>query len=98
MVPPHPRRPTRSSVRTARASDPDARAAFESLYVRNFRVFLAGLLMTGTGAWAQRIAQDWLVLTMTDSPAAVGVTTACQFLPTLLLGLHGGLLADRFSK
>jgi MFS family permease len=80
------------------SAGPPRLRAFESLHVRNFRVFLGGLLMTGTGAWAQRIAQDWLVLTMTDSPAAVGVTTACQFLPTLLLGLHGGLLADRFPK
>ncbi len=70
----------------------------ESLGVRNFRVFLCGLLMAGTGVRAQRMAQDWLVLTMTGSPAAVGVTTACQFLPILFLGLHGGLLADRFPK
>ena len=38
------------------------------------------------------------MLTLTDSPTAVGITTACQFLPTLALGLHGGLLADRFPK
>jgi MFS family permease len=68
------------------------------LEVRNFRVFLGGLLLAGTGVRAQRIAQDWLVLTMTGSPAAVGITTACQFLPILFLGLHGGLLADRFPK
>ena len=72
--------------------------ALESLEVRNFRIFLGGLLLAGTGVRAQRIAQDWLVLTMTGSPVAVGVTTACQFLPTLFLGLHGGLLADRFPK
>lgn len=71
---------------------------FESLGVRNFRVFLCGLLMAGTGVRAQRMAQDWLVLTMTGSPAAVGITTACQFLPILFLGLHGGVLADRFPK
>jgi MFS family permease len=70
----------------------------ESLEVRNFRIFLGGLVLAGTGVRAQRIAQDWLVLTMTGSPAAVGVTTACQFLPILFLGLYGGLLADRFPK
>ena len=70
----------------------------ESLDVRNFRIFLGGLLLAGTGVAAQRLAQDWLVLTMTGSPAAVGITTACQFLPILFLGLHGGLLADRFPK
>jgi MFS family permease len=70
----------------------------ESLQVRNFRVFLCGLLLAGTGVRAQRMAQDWLVLTMTGSPAAVGITTACQFLPILFLGLHGGVLADRFPR
>ena len=71
---------------------------FASLGNRNFRLFLAGLFVSGTGAWVQRIAQDWLVLTLTDSPAAVGLTTAFQFLPTLLFGLHAGVLADRFNK
>lgn len=46
----------------------------------------------------QRIAQDWLVLSLTGSPAAVGVTTALQFLPTLMFGMVGGLLADRYPK
>ena len=85
-------------VRAAQPSDPGRRRTFESLHVRNFRVFLSGLVLAGAGSWVHRIAQDWLVLTMTGSPAAVGVTTACQFLPTLVLGLHGGLLADRFPK
>ncbi|MGO4341465.1 MFS transporter [Pedococcus sp. 2YAF34] len=71
---------------------------FPSLENRSFRLLLSGLLVSGTGGWIQRIAQDWLVLTMTDSPTAVGVVTAFQFVPTLLLGLHGGLLADRFPK
>src|SRR5436189_5995070 len=71
---------------------------FASLRDRNFRLFLAGLFVSGTGVWMQRIAQDWLVLTLTDSPTAVGVTTAFQFLPTLLLGLHAGVLADRLPK
>ena len=73
-------------------------ATFASLRDRNFRLFLAGLFVSGTGVWMQRIAQDWLVLTLTDSPTAVGLTTAFQFLPTLLLGLHAGVLADRLPK
>jgi MFS family permease len=71
---------------------------FGSLANRNFRLFLTGLLITGTGGWVQRIAQDWLVLSMTGSATAVGVTTMCQFLPTLLLGLIGGVIADRYPK
>ena len=71
---------------------------FASLRVRNFRLFAFGLFVSGTGAWVQRIAQDWLVLDLTGSAAAVGVTTACQFLPTLVIGLYGGVIADRFSR
>jgi MFS family permease len=77
---------------------PTRTGTFASLANRDFALFLGGLLVTGTGGWVQRIAQDWLVLTLTDSPTAVGLTTACQFVPTLVLGLHGGLLADRFPK
>lgn len=72
--------------------------SFPALSNRSFRLLLTGLLVSGTGGWIQRVAQDWLVLTLTDSPVAVGAVTACQFLPTLLFGLHGGLLADRFPK
>jgi MFS family permease len=71
---------------------------FSSLRTRNFRLFATGQIVSNTGSWAQRIAQDWLVLSLTGSPAAVGITTALQFLPTLLFGLVGGLIADRYRK
>ena len=61
-------------------------------------MFLIGQLFSTTGAWVQRIAQDWLVLSLTGSATAVGMTTALQFLPTLLFGLTGGWLADRWPK
>ena len=73
-------------------------ATFASLRTRNYRLFASGQLISNTGAWVQRIAQDWLVLTITGSATAVGVTTALQFLPTLLFGLQGGLIADRCNK
>ncbi|WP_203923580.1 MFS transporter [Rugosimonospora africana] len=71
---------------------------FASLRVRNYRLFASGTLIANTGGWVQRIAQDWLVLTITGSAAAVGVTTALQFLPTMLFGMVGGLVSDRFPK
>lgn len=71
---------------------------FGSLRTRNFRLFATGQIFANTGSWVQRIAQDWLVLSLTGSPAAVGVTTALQFLPTLLFGMIGGLIADRYPK
>ncbi|MFI7103328.1 MFS transporter [Streptomyces sp. NPDC050161] len=71
---------------------------FSSLRVRNYRLFATGQVVSNTGTWMQRIAQDWLVLSLTGSSTAVGITTALQFLPMLLFGLYGGVIADRFSK
>jgi len=55
-------------------------------------------MVATTGLWMQRIAQDWLVLELTGSVTAVGVAVALQFLPVLLFGLFGGLIADRYPK
>ncbi|MFF4156200.1 MFS transporter [Streptomyces sp. NPDC001678] len=71
---------------------------FSSLRIRNYRLFATGQVVSNTGTWMQRIAQDWLVLSITGSSAAVGITTALQFLPMLLLGLYGGVIADRYPK
>ncbi|MEP6799100.1 MAG: MFS transporter, partial [Lapillicoccus sp.] len=79
-------------------SEASARTAFASLSTPHFRSYVGGVLVTSTGGWIQRIAQDWLVLSLTGSPTAVGITTMCQFLPSLVLGLGGGVLADRFPK
>lgn len=73
-------------------------STFASLRIRNFRLFATGQLVSNTGSWVQRIAQDWLVLTITGSATAVGITTALQFLPTVLFGLAGGAIADRYPK
>ena len=73
-------------------------STFSSLRTRNFRLFASGQVVSNTGTWMQRIAQDWLVLSLTGSATAVGITTALQFVPTLMFGLTGGLLADRYPK
>ncbi|MGW2818985.1 MFS transporter [Streptomyces sp. NPDC001415] len=71
---------------------------FSSLAVRNYRLFFSGAIVSNIGTWMARITQDWLVLTLTGSSVAVGITTAMQFLPMLLFGLYGGVIADRFAK
>lgn len=85
---------------TPAAPDTPARgnSMFSSLGVRNYRLFFLGQVVSNIGTWMQRIAQDWLVLTLTGSSAAVGITTALQFLPMLLFGLYGGVLVDRLRK
>lgn len=76
----------------------DRRGTFSALRVRNFRIYLAGHAVASTGTWMRSIAQDWLVLELTGSPWAVGVTIALQFLPLLPFGLYGGMVADRYAK
>lgn len=71
---------------------------FASLRIRNFRLFLGAQVVSVTGTWMQSVAQMWLVLHLTGSGLALGVTAALQFLPMLLFGTYGGLLADRIDK
>ena len=71
---------------------------FRSLLVRNYWLFFFGQLVSLTGTWMQQVAQDWLVLRLTDRALPVGITTALQFLPVLLFAAWGGLAADRVDK
>jgi MFS family permease len=72
--------------------------AFESLRVRNYRMFFAGQVVSWTGTWTQWVAQGWLVLQLTDSPLGLGLVTALQWLPILLFGAWAGAVVDRFEK
>ena len=74
------------------------RRTFSSLRVRNYRLFFIGQAVSLPGTWIQRIAQAWLVLDLTDSGTAVGLVTALQFVPLLLLAPLGGVIADRVDK
>lgn len=75
------------------------RTTFQSLAERNYRLFAAGQLTKQLGVWIQFVAQDWLVLDLTDNSAsALGLITGIQFLPVVLLSLYGGKLADRYDK
>lgn len=80
------------------AAPPAPGGMFSSLRNRNYRLFAGGAIVSNTGTWMSRIAQDWLVLSLTGSSFAVGITTALQFLPMLLFGLYGGVIADRYPK
>ncbi|MEU3986616.1 MFS transporter [Streptomyces sp. NPDC026672] len=72
--------------------------AFAALRVRDYRYFFFGQLVSNTGTWVQFVAQDWLVLQLTGRALNVGITSALQFLPILVLGLFGGALADRYPR
>jgi MFS family permease len=87
-----------TSPTQAATPEPRSTGMFRSLRVRNYRLYASGQLVSLTGTWMQRVAQDWLVLELTNSGTALGVVTALQFGPSLLLGLWGGILADRGNK
>jgi MFS family permease len=74
------------------------RGAFAALAHRNFRVFYVGQLLSLCGTWMQSTAQGWLVLELTNSPLLLGVVTAAGSLPSLVLTLWAGVVADRADK
>jgi MFS family permease len=76
---------------------------FRALRIRNYRLYALGGVVSNTGTWMQRVAQDWLVLTLhhgsaAEASTALGLTTALQFLPILLFSPYAGLVADRVPK
>ncbi|MFD8015302.1 MFS transporter [Streptomyces sp. NPDC058955] len=90
--------PVHQPTLDTRGRERSPRGTFSSLSIRNYRLFFTGAIVSNTGTWMARITQDWLVLSLTGSAAAVGITTALQFLPMLLFGLYGGVVADRYPK
>jgi MFS family permease len=71
---------------------------FSSLSVPNYRRYFTGQVISISGNWMQIVAEMWLIVQLTGSGVSVGVTAALQFLPMMLFGAWGGLLADRVSK
>jgi MFS family permease len=82
-------------VTTLRAA---ARQTFSSLRIRNFRLYFCAQLISVSGTWMQTVAQAWLVLHLTGSGVDLGIVVGLQFLPMLLFGPIGGLVADRMNK
>ncbi len=80
------------------ASERGARRWPGALRHRNFRLFWFGQLISLAGTWMQSLAQAWLVLLLTHDPLWLGFVAAIQFLPVLVLGLFGGVIADVLPK
>ncbi len=74
------------------------RRTLDSLTVPNYRRYFAGQIVSITGNWMQMVAEAWLILQLTHSGAALGLTVGLQFLPILLLGALGGVFVDRCDK
>jgi MFS family permease len=83
---------------TSTASLASVTHGFRSLGRRNYRLFWFGQLVSLAGTWMQDVALSWLVLSLTQSPVALGWTMTIRFLPALLFSLYGGVVADRLPK
>ena len=73
-------------------------SGLRALSSRDFRVYLAGNFVAQVGSWMQTVAQSWLVLSLTNSPFLLGLTSTLQSGPILLLSAFAGVLADRLTK
>src|SRR5216117_3566995 len=65
---------------------------------RNFRLFFIGQGISLVGTWMQNVGEGWLILTLTNSPFYVGLTSALSSLGVLLFSLYAGVIADRVDK
>jgi MFS family permease len=76
------------------------KGTFRALSVRDYRLYAGGQIVSSTGTWVARVTQGWLVyhILTHDNSFALGVVTALQFLPALVLGIYGGMLGDRHPK
>jgi MFS family permease len=75
-----------------------SRGIIASLRIRNYRLYFIGQCISGAGSWMQNVAIGWLTLQSFHSGAVLGAVTAVRYGPLVLLGLWGGLIADRFES
>lgn len=71
---------------------------FAALSVRNFRLYVFGQLVSVSGTWMQSVAQGWLILQISGSSVDLGIAVALQYVPMLVIGSYGGVVADRHDK
>lgn len=86
------------SVRPRLPGAHDLLEGFRALRNRNYRLFWSGQMVSLAGTWMQDVALSWLVVILTSSPIALGLTMTIRFAPALVFSLYGGVLADRLPK
>ncbi|WP_286163913.1 MFS transporter [Bacillus sp. AFS088145] len=73
----------------------NSRFAFQS---KSFNIFMTGSLISRVGDWMDLVALNWAVLQFTNSPIHLGIMNACRLVPTFLLSVPAGIMADRFDR
>jgi predicted MFS family arabinose efflux permease len=74
------------------------RRVFKAFEYRDFRILWIGACTSTIGTWMQEIAQNWLVLQLTNSPFLLGLDAFLGDIPIFLFSLFGGVLADRIDR
>src|ERR1700733_12529173 len=69
-----------------------------ALHHRNFRTYFAAQVVSSLGSWVQIIVENWLILKLSHSGLALGVTNALQFGPSVAFGMYGGVIADLYDR
>jgi MFS family permease len=82
----------------ARSLDPRHFSTFRALRHRNYRLYFGGQIVSLTGSWVQSTALTLLAYELTRQSSWAALVSAAQVLPTVLLGVYGGSLADRFPR
>jgi len=89
---------SQQQTRALDASNVHARGTLFALRHRNFRLYFAAQIVSNIGTWVQITVENWLVLELSHSGLALGVTNALQFGPLIILGMYGGVVADRHDR
>jgi MFS family permease len=59
---------------------------------------MAGTLVSRTGEWMDLVTLNWVALQMTGSPLHLALINACRLVPTFLMSVPAGILADRYDR
>ena len=65
---------------------------------RDFRLLITAFAVSASGSWAYNVALAVFIFEQTHSPAWVGAATVGRFVPALLLGAYGGVLAEKLER
>jgi MFS family permease len=97
---PAPPDPSAATTTAAPPAFTGFRRMAAALTYRDFRVMWFGAFTSTIGTWMQKVAQNWLVLTITGSSSAffLGLDSFLGELPILLFTLVGGVVADRYDR
>jgi MFS family permease len=71
---------------------------FKAFHYRDFRLMWIGACTSAIGTWMQKVAQSWLIYTMSNSKFLLALDAFLADIPIFLFSLIGGVVADRMER